>query len=122
MLEYLPQSTKACLGFKVSDKLTEEDYAAFLPRLNDALAAYGKINMLMVIDHFEGYANMDVAKTDFKFGTHQYHQVEKLAVVGNKKWYKWAVKVLDPFTRHTEEHFFEPEQIDEAWQWAQTVD
>ena len=54
MLEHLLESMESCLAFKVSDKLTKEDYAAFLPKIN--------------------------------------------------------------------ERFFEPEKIDEAWQWAQAAD
>lgn len=49
MLEHLSESSEICLGFKVSDKLTEGDYAAFLPKLDEAIATHGKINMLMMV-------------------------------------------------------------------------
>ncbi len=122
MIAYLPQSSETCLGFEVSGKLTTGDYEAFLPKLDKAIAAHGKINLLMVIDKFEGYAGADVAKTDFKFGTHQYHEVEKCALVGSKNWQKWLLKVIDPFTRRTDERYFDLDQLDEAWQWVQAVD
>jgi hypothetical protein len=28
------------------------------------------------------------------------------------------IKLMDPFTRRTEEKFFELDQIEAAWQWA----
>lgn len=122
MLELLPQSTDTCLGFKVSGKLSAEDYAVFLPKLDETIAAAGKINLLLVMDHFEGYADIDVAKTDFEFGKHQYHQVEKAAFVGDKKWQKWMVKAIDPFTRRTDERFYEIDRLEEAWQWIKETD
>jgi hypothetical protein len=117
MIEILPQSTESCLGFKVSGKLTAEDYEVLIPQLDQAIAASGKINMLVVMGDFEGWAGLDAAKADFKLGTHQYRQVEKAAFVGDKKWQEWLVKIMDPFTRRTDERFFDLEQLDNAWQW-----
>ena len=116
MIEILPQSTETCLGFKVSGKVTAEDYEVLIPQLDQAIAASGKVNMLFVMGDFDG-ASLDAVKADFKFGTHQYRQVEKAAFVGDKKWQKWLVKIMDPFTRRTDERFFDFEQLDEAWQW-----
>jgi hypothetical protein len=117
MIEILPQSTESCLGFKVSGKVTAEDYEVLIPQLDQAIAASGKINMLVVMGDFEGWAGLDAAKADFKLGTHQYRQVEKAAFVGDKKWQEWLVKIMDPFTRRTDERFFDLEQLDNAWQW-----
>ena len=117
MIEILPQSTESCLGFKVSGKVTAEDYEVLIPQLDQAIAASGKINMLVVMGDFEGWAGLDAAKADFKLGTHQYRQTEKAAFVGDKKWQEWMVKIMDPFTRRTNERFFDLEQLDNAWQW-----
>ena len=117
MIEILPQSTESCLGFKVSGKLTAEDYEVLIPQLDQAIATSGKINMLVGMGDFEGWAGRDAAKADFKLGTHQYRQTEKAAFVGDKKWQAWLVKIMDPFTRRTNERFFDLEQLDEAWQW-----
>jgi 6-phosphofructokinase len=118
MFEILPESTETCIGFRVSGELTAEDYDSLLPKLDEAIAAHGKINLLMVMGDFEGWSDLDAAKADFKLGTHQYRQVEKAAYIGSKKWQKWIVKILDPFTRRTDECFFDLEQLDEAWSWV----
>ena len=118
MFEILPQSTETCIGFKVSGKVTAEDYDAFIPKLDEAISAHGKINLLVLMGDFKGVKGLDAVKDDFKFGTHQYRQVEKAAFVGEKKWLEWIVKIMDPFTRRTDEKFFEPDQIEEAWQWV----
>ena len=119
MFEVLPESTETCIGFKVSGKLTAEDYDALLPKLDEAISTHGKINLLMVMDDFEGYSSLEAAKNDFEFRTHQYPQVEKAAIVGDIKWQARMVKILDPFTRRTDERFFTLEQLEEGWQWIQ---
>lgn len=118
MIEILPQSTETCIGFQVSGKVTAEDYEVLIPQLDQAIAASGKINMLVVMGDFEGWGGLDAAKADYKLGTHQYRQVEKAAFIGDKKWQEWMVKIMDPFTRRTEERFFDLDQLEEAWQWV----
>ena len=118
MFTILPESTDSCLGFKVSGKLTAEDYAELLPQVDAAIEAQGRINMLVLVEDLRGWEGLDAAKADFEFGTHQYRQVNRCAFVSDKKWYKWVIKIMDPFTRRTDEEFFEPAQLDEAWQWA----
>lgn len=116
MIEILPQSSEACIGFKISGKVTNKDYEVLLPKLDKAIAASGKINMLVVMGDFEGWASLEAAKADYKLGTHQYRQIEKAAFVGENKWQEWMVKIMNPFTRRTEERFFGLDQLDEAWQ------
>jgi hypothetical protein len=116
MIEILPESTESCVGFQISDKVTTEDYEVLLPKLDEAIAASGKINLLVLMGDFEGWGSLDAAKADFEFGTQQYRQVEKAAFIGEKKWQAWMVKIMDPFTRRTDEKFFEPNQLEAAWQ------
>ena len=118
MIEILGESTETCIGIKVSQKVTGKDYEDLLSKLDEAIEAHGKINMLVLIQDFQGPADLNAAKADFKFGTGQYRQVERCAFVSDKKWHKWVVKILDPFTRRTEERFFEQPPLQEAWAWA----
>lgn len=122
MIEFLPESSESCIGFKASGKLSEEDYDTLLPRLDEAINGYGKINLLVVMGDFEGWAGIEAAKDDFKFGTHQYRQVEKAAFVGDKKRIKWMVKIMDPFTRRTDERFFALDELDDAWRWIKEAE
>ncbi len=117
MFEILPESTDVNIGIKVSGVLTSEDYDVLLPKLDEAIGAHGKINLLILIGDFDGLDDLDAVKADYKLGTHQYHQVEKAALVGDKKWQGWIIKILGPFTRHTKERFFEVDQIEDAWTW-----
>ncbi len=114
MIQILPESTDICIGITISGKVTAEDYDTLLPKLDEAIAAHGKINLLVLLGDFEGWVGFDAAKADFKFGTHQYRQVEKAAFVSDKKWLEWSVKIMDPFTSRTNEMNFEPDQLEDA--------
>ena len=118
MFEILPESTDTCIGFKISGEVNAEDYDTLLPKLDAAIAVHGKINLLVVLEDFEGFDGIKAAKADFQFGTHQYRQVEKAAFVSKVKWMERVVKIMDPFTRRTKEKNFEPDQIEEAWTWV----
>jgi hypothetical protein len=118
MFEILPESTDTCIGFKISGEVNAEDYDTLLPKLDAAIAAHGKINLLAVLEDYEGFDGIKAAKADFQFGTHQYRQVEKAAFVSDKKWMERVVKIMDPFTRRTKEKNFEPDQIEQAWAWV----
>ena len=118
MIDILPKSSEAAIGFKVSGKITAEDYDVLLPKLDEAITAHGKINLLVMMGDLKGWDGMDAAKDDFKFGTLEYRQVERAAFVGEKKWQDWLVKAMDPFTRHTDERFFKMDQLEGAWHWV----
>jgi len=117
LIEILPQSTGNCIGFKISGKVSSQDYETLLAKVDEAIAEYDKINLVIVVGDFGGYADLKAAKADWKFGINQYRHVEKAAFIGEKEWLEWVVKLMDPFTR-TEERFFTPDQVDEAWRWV----
>ncbi|MFC2031438.1 STAS/SEC14 domain-containing protein [Chloroflexota bacterium] len=118
MFELLPESTENCVGFGISGKVTAEDYELLLPKLDEAIDAQGNINLLVLMESFEGWDGLDAAKADSRMGTQQYRQVRRAAFVGEGKWQKRLVKIMDRLTRHTEERFFEIDQLEEAWQWV----
>jgi len=117
MIEILPESTPSCIGFKVSGKIVAEDYDVLLTKADEAIAEYETINLLVLMGDFKGVKGFDAVKADFEFGTQEYRQVEKAAFVDDKKWQEWMIKIMDPFTRRTDERFFELEKLDEAWSW-----
>jgi hypothetical protein len=118
MFEIMEASTETCIGFKVTGKVAKADYDLLLPKLDEAIEAQGKINLVVVLEDFDGWAELDAAKADFDFGTTQYRDVERAAFVSDKKWHKWMVKIMDPFTRHTDEAYFDLSQLQAAWDWA----
>ena len=62
MFAILPESTEKAIGFKVSGKVTADDYEALMPKLDEAISAHGRINLLVVIGDIEGMEGMDEIK------------------------------------------------------------
>ena len=118
MFEILSQSTPGCIGFKVSEKISTEDYDKLMPVIDKAIEEQGEINMLVLIEDFKGVSEWEAVKKDYNFGTQEYKKVERCAFVSDKDWHKWMVKIMDPFTRRTEEKYFETGQLEEAWAWV----
>ena len=85
--------------------------------MDGAIEEHGKINLLMLMGDFDGMDDLNAAKADYRLGTHQYHEVEKAAFVGDKKWQGWMIKIMGAFTRHTKERFFDLDDLEEAWSW-----
>ena len=88
MFEILSESTDNCIGSRVSGKLSAEDYEVLIPKLDEAIAAHGMINMLVQVEGSVGWDSLDAAKADFRLGTEQYRSVERCAFVSEKHWHK----------------------------------
>ncbi|HJS30174.1 MAG TPA: STAS/SEC14 domain-containing protein, partial [Anaerolineales bacterium] len=73
---------------------------------------------LLLVEDFHGWDSLDAAKADYHFATDQYRHVKRCAFVSEKDWHKWAVRLLDPFTRRTDEKFFELGELEKAWAWV----
>ena len=118
MFEILDQSTSDTVGFKASGKVSAQDYESVLARIDSAIAGNDEINLLILVEDFHGWDGLDAAKADFRFGKGEYRNVRRCAFVSDKNWHKWVVRLIDPFTRRTEEKYFELEELDEAWAWC----
>ena len=120
MIEILQESTDDCIGLLVTDKLSIADYTELLPILDMSIASLEKINLVIVVEDLKGWDGLDAVMADFRLAKDQYRKVERAAYISDKKWHKYVVKLIAPFTKPTEEKFFEPSQIAEAWEWARS--
>ncbi|NEV61803.1 STAS/SEC14 domain-containing protein [Thiorhodococcus minor] len=116
MIERIETGSSAVIGFKLSGKLHDEDYKTFVPELEAALAAEGKISLLAHFHDFHGW-DLQAAWDDFKLGIAHYSNFERIALVGDKAWEHWMAKLCRPFTR-AEVRYFDASEIDTAMRWA----
>jgi hypothetical protein len=115
MIETLPSPHPQLLGFKLSGKLHDEDYKHFVPAIDAAIAKQGKVRMLAQFHDFHGW-DLHAMWDDTKFATTHCTQIERIALVGEKKWEEWMAKVCKPFTMaHLK--YFDVAQMDAAWTW-----
>jgi hypothetical protein len=115
MIERLEQGSDKVLGFKLSGKLHDADYQHFVPAIDAVVAQHGKARLLAWFHDFQGW-DMHALWDDIKFSTTHCSKIEKIALVGEKKWEEWMAKVCKPFTM-AQIKYFDAADIDSAWKW-----
>jgi hypothetical protein len=115
MIEQLLSKSDKVLAFKLSGKLHDDDYKKFVPMIDDAVAKQGKIRLLAQFHDFHGW-DMHALWDDIKFSTTHCTRIERIALVGEKKWQEWMAKVCKPFTM-AKIRYFDVSEMDKAWEW-----
>jgi hypothetical protein len=105
------------LEVHVSGKLDRQDYAKFVPDTERLIKQFGKIRVLMVMRDFYGW-DTGALWEDIKWDAKHFNDVERVAIVGEKKWQQWLVAFCKPFTRATV-RYFDQEKLDEARAWVE---
>ncbi|MGB8169591.1 MAG: STAS/SEC14 domain-containing protein [Chthoniobacteraceae bacterium] len=105
------------LEVHLSGKLTSEDYAKFVPDAEALIQKHGKIRILAMLDAFHGW-NAGALWEDIKWDARHFKHVERIAVVGEKKWHRWMVGFCKPFTS-AEVRYFEHDQLAAARLWVE---
>lgn len=104
------------VSVKISGKLTKADYLQFVPELEKMIQENGKISILFQMHDFHGW-DMGAMWEDLKFDIKHASDMERIAMIGEKKWQEWMAKFCIPFTK-AKLKYFEQNQIDEAQQWV----
>ena len=117
MIEQLPETSPEVLAFKLSGKLHDEDYKKFVPLVDAAIASRGKVRLLVEFADFHGW-DLHALWDDIKFSTTHCTTIERIALVGEKKWEEWMAKVCKPFTR-AKIQYFDVSRLAEARAWVE---
>lgn len=116
MIEQLPSGSEKVLGFKMSGKLHDADYKTFVPAIDAAIAKGDKVRLLAQFHDFQGW-DMQALWDDIKFSTTHCTKIDRIALVGDRKWEQWMAKVCKPFTMAKIE-YFDSAKVDDAWKWV----
>ena len=84
MIETLETGSPKIVGFKLHGKLHDEDYKSFVPAVDAAVAAEGKVRLFAQFEDFHGW-DLHAAWDDFKFGLKHYSDFERIAMVGERE-------------------------------------
>jgi hypothetical protein len=117
MIEKLDSPAAGVLGFRISGKLQDEDYKTFVPAVDAAIAGGGKTRILAQFHDFQGW-DAKALWDDIKFSTTHCTKIERIALVGEKKWEEWMAKVCKPFTM-AKIKYFDAKDVDAAWKWLE---
>lgn len=115
MIEILTTPHQRIFGVKLSGKLHDADYQEFVPAVDAAIEKQGKLRLLAQFHDFHGW-DLHALWDDTKFSTTHCTKIERIALVGEKKWEEWMAKVCKPFTM-AQLRYFDVTQLDAAWQW-----
>jgi len=114
----LGNSSDNVIGTRISEQFTNEDYQELIPMWKDAIQQHGKIRLLWQMDDFKGWSPAGLL-ADMKFASRHNREIERLAMVGQKRWQNWMTKSVDLGFSQTDVCYFEPSQLQEAWDWVQ---
>lgn len=103
------------LSLKAIGKLTHQDYETITPMIDSALTSVTdpKVNSLIDLTELEGW-EARAAWDDFKIGLKHGNEFVNIAILGNKKWQEFAVKVGSWFVSG-EVKYFETRREATSW-------
>jgi hypothetical protein len=103
------------LAVTASGKLSKADYEHFVPEVERLIAEHGKIRLLFQMKDFHGW-EMGALWEDVKFDVKHFKDIERLALVGDKKWEAGMAAFCKPFTT-AKIKYFDVAQVEEAKSW-----
>jgi len=105
------------LELALNGKFTDSDFQSLEATFHRLVRQHGKIRVLLQMVDFhglEGAALWDEVRFDVK----HFGEIERLAMVGDKKWEKFLSAFCRPFTP-AEIRYFDKVAINEAWAWQE---
>ena len=96
-------------------KLEKDDYKRFVPQLEKIMESEDKIRILVELKDFKGWT-AGALWEDTKFGVVHFNDIDRLAIVGDKKWENTMATFVKPFTAAIV-RYFDTDNIEEAERW-----
>jgi len=100
----------------VNGKLTKEDYENFASEFERLVRQHGKLRLLFDMTDFEGWETGALWE-EIKFDITHFANIERLAVVGDKRWEHVMTTFFKPFTKATIRYFDHDIVVAEARKW-----
>lgn len=100
---------------RVTERLSREDYDAFVPEVERMIGRFGAVRMLVEMHDFHGW-DAGALWEDIKFGAKHFANIDRLALVGDKKWQKGMSAFCKPFTT-AQVRYFDDAEIQQAHEW-----
>jgi len=103
------------LAIHLSEKLVKADYPDVVAKFEQLVRQHGKLRVLFDMTGFHGW-DVGAAWEDFKFDIKHYADIERLAMIGEKKCQHGMAMFFKPFTKSTT-RYFDRAEISEARKW-----
>jgi hypothetical protein len=119
MYDVLDRTEANCIALRISGRLTTDDFERLRPYLKKCARAYNGLYVLFLMDDWHGWDSFSALWEDLKTDVLLNDDVERLAMVGETDWERWATRLTEPFARG-DVRFFNRSELDVAWDWITT--
>jgi hypothetical protein len=115
MIEKLAESSGNILGYKAIGVVKVSDYEKLVPEVESLVEMEGHFRMLLDLGEFKS-EEVRAWLPDLKFGLRFRDKIDKMAIVGDKRWEEWMTPLAKPFYAR-DAKFFHSAEIAKAWAW-----
>jgi hypothetical protein len=118
MIEVMTDLPDYVIGLKAKGKVTGEDYESILmPAIEEKLKKHSKINLLYHLGEDCTGFEIEAMWDDTKIGIKHFTAWQKIAVVTDIEWIRWATKAFG-FALPGHVKVFANKQLAEAREWV----
>jgi len=103
------------VAVRVTWKLIKADYERLVPEFDRLIEQHGKLRLLFELTGFKGWEPAALWD-EVKFNVTHFADVERVAMIGDKKWEHGMTAFYKPFTEATV-RYFDLADAAEAWKW-----
>jgi len=103
-IQLIEQNGGKLLAVHVSGKLTKADYEHFVPEFERLVKRHGKLSVYFDMTAFHGW-EVGALWEDIKFDVKHFADIDRLAMVGDRKWEHGMANFCQPFTKATIRYF-----------------
>jgi hypothetical protein len=103
------------LTFKVSGKLAQSELADVQKNAAEILRKEGKKHVLVIVEDFQGWGRGDWGDLSGQVAMDQY--IDRMAIVGDKKWEDLALLFAGKGIRHVAIEYFSSAELGKAQAW-----
>jgi hypothetical protein len=115
MFEKLAESSGNILGYKVKGVVKVSDYEKLVPEVESIVEKQGQLRMLLDLGEFKS-EEVRAWLPDLKFGLKFHDKIDRMAIVGDKRWEEWMTHLARPFYAR-DAKFFHSAEVAKAWEW-----
>jgi|GEM_PF-541681 len=114
-IQFNDESGGRILVVHLRGKLAKADYEHFVPEFKRPVRQHAKLGVLFDITGFRG-READALWGEIKYDANHFASIERLAIVGDKKWQHILAIFCKPFAKATIQ-YFDRADIAEARRW-----
>ncbi|MBU1313121.1 MAG: STAS/SEC14 domain-containing protein [Alphaproteobacteria bacterium] len=116
MYQIMTETDIRVLAIRVRGTLNKADYDGLHSWLDDQLQRRPRPSVLVVMEDFEGWESISALLEDGKIDLVHQDDVQRVAMVGDKRWQKWMTVASQPLSKATI-RYFDVDEIDAARAW-----